>query len=71
MPRNLLLETGFIGQPDDAFGFDLPDFRARFTEAVRQENFDFTGVRCWISQYRIGILVGGLSDSQASVVKEI
>ena len=71
MPRNLLLETGFIGLPDDAFGFDLPDFRARFTEAVRQENFDFSGVRCWISQYRIGILVEGLSDAQASVVKEI
>jgi hypothetical protein len=71
LPRNLLLETGFIGLSDDAFGFDLPDFRARFTEAVRQENFDFSGVRCWISQYRIGILVEGLSDSQASIVKEV
>lgn len=71
MPRNLLLETGFLCLPDDVFGIDLPDFRDYFAHAIRQEGFEFARVRCWVSQFRIGILVEGLADSQAESVKEI
>ncbi len=71
MPRNLLLETGFLGLPDDVFGFDLPDFRECFARAIRQEKFEFARVRCWVSQYRVGILVEGLADGQTTTAKEI
>jgi len=71
LPRNLLLEIGFIGLSDDAFGFDLPDFRECLTNAIRQEKFEFARIRCWVSQYRVGIVLEGLSCDQTTCCKEI
>lgn len=71
MPRNFLLETGFLGLPDNVFGPDLPDLREIFAQAIAREKLEFSRVRCWISRYRIGILVEGLADTQADTVKEI
>lgn len=71
MPRNLLLETGFTCLSNDAFGYDLPDFRNLFSEILKQEKVEFGRVRCWLSQYRVAILVEGLADAANTLVKEI
>ncbi|MDD3147735.1 MAG: glycine--tRNA ligase subunit beta, partial [Candidatus Riflebacteria bacterium] len=71
MPRNLLLETGFTCLPNDAFGYDLPDFRNIFSDVLRQEKVEFGRVRCWVSQYRVAVLVEGLADAGNTLVKEI
>ncbi len=65
------METGFPCLPNDAFGYDLPDFREIFARILRQEKIEFSRVRCWISQFRVAILVEGLSDAANIVVKEI
>lgn len=71
MPRNLLVETGFPFLANDSFGYELPDFREVFSKILRQEKIEFSRVRCWISQFRVAIMVEGLSDSANAVVKEI
>lgn len=71
MPRNLLLQAEFLFLPDDAFGASLPDFRECFGNALKKSEFEFSRIKFWVSQYRIGILVEGLPDSSGNFLKEI
>ncbi len=71
MPKNLLLEAGFLCLPDNLFASGMPDLRTPLAEALRREKFEFSRLRCWISQHRIGILVEGLADGQTEITKEV
>ncbi len=70
MPKTLLLEAGFLCLPENFFAATLPDLREMMGQALRQEKFEFSRLRCWLSQHRIGVLVEGLADSR-SAVKEV
>lgn len=71
MPKTLLLEAGFLCLPNNLFAANLPDLREPIGQALRQEKFEFSRLRCWFSQHRIGVLIEGLADSQSSVAKEV
>jgi hypothetical protein len=71
LPKTLLIEAGFLCLPDKLFASALPDLREPISQALRQEKFEFSRLRCWFSQHRIGILVEGLADAQADAVKEV
>lgn len=71
MPKNLLLEAGFLCLPDNLFAAGMPDCKEALGNVLRRERIDFSRLRCWISQHRIGILIEGLSESQSEIVKEI
>lgn len=70
MPKNLLLEAGFLCLPDNLFAESQPDLRELISQALRQEKFEFSRLRCWFSQHRIGVLIEGLADSRSGV-KEV
>ena len=71
MPKTLLLEAGFLCLPDNLFATSLPDLREPVGQALRYEKLEFSRLRCWVSQHRIGILIEGLTDTQAASVKEV
>lgn len=71
MPKNLLLEAGFLCLPETLFAPGLPDFREILGDVLRHEKFEFARLRCWISQHRIGILIEGIADSQSGTIKEV
>ncbi|MBU1107913.1 MAG: glycine--tRNA ligase subunit beta [Candidatus Riflebacteria bacterium] len=71
MPKTLLLEAGFLCLPDNLFATNLPDLREPVGQALRHEKLEFSRLRCWVSQHRIGILIEGLTDAQVDSVKEV
>lgn len=71
MPKTLLLEAGFLCLPDNLFATNRPDLRELVSQALRQEKFEFSRLRCWFSQHRIGVLIEGLADSPSGLIKEI
>lgn len=71
MPKTLLLEAGFLSLPDNVFAASQPDLREPIGQALRQEKFEFSRLRCWISQHRIGVLIEGLTDSRTGATKEV
>ncbi|EKD83529.1 MAG: hypothetical protein ACD_39C00617G0002, partial [uncultured bacterium] len=71
MPKTLLLEAGFLCLPDNLFATNMPDLREPVGQALRQEKFEFSRLRCWFSQHRIGILIEGLTDADTVSAKEV
>ncbi len=71
LPKTLLLEAGFLCLPDNLFVASPPDLREPIGQALRLEKFEFSRLRCWISQHRIGVLIEGLTDSRAGAAKEV
>lgn len=71
MPKTLLLEAGFICLPDNVLATDRIDLREPVGQALRQEKFEFSRLRCWLSQHRIGILIEGLTNTQSGTAREI
>jgi hypothetical protein len=71
MPRNLLLQFEFLSLPSNCFGATLPDFKECFAKAVKAAGQECSRVKCWVSQYRIGILVEGLPECSLDCLKEI
>lgn len=71
MPRNLLLEAGFLCLPDNLQASSLSDLRQPVCDVLEREKISFSRVKCWLSQHRTGILIEGLSDSLNESVKEV
>lgn len=71
MSRNFLLQFEFLSLPSNCFGATLPDFKECFTKAVKTAGQECSRVKCWISQYRIGILIEGLPECSLDCLKEI
>ncbi len=71
MSRNLLLQFEFLSLPKHCFGATLPDFKNCFVESIKNIGQDFSRVKCWVSQYRIGVLVEGLPECSLDCLKEI
>ena len=71
LPKTLLLEAGFLCLPDNLFAAAQPDLREPVGQALRQEKIEFSRLRCWFSQHRIGILIEGLTHSAAESAKEV
>lgn len=71
MPKNLLLEAGFLCLPDNLPAAVIADLHLPVGDALEREKITFSRVKCWLSQHRIGILIEGISDSQNDSVKEI
>ncbi|PKL41960.1 MAG: hypothetical protein CVV41_16035 [Candidatus Riflebacteria bacterium HGW-Riflebacteria-1] len=71
LPKTLLLEAGFLCLPDNLFASAQPDLREPVSQALRQEKIEFSRLRCWFSQHRIGILIEGLVDTATDSAKEV